>query len=221
MRAHHVNFRYILLEDGKEYFLLDKLPTLWGYFFPYLNWFSNRTLYRLTETQFWEIRMRKKHWLETLLIPAPIFLAVSVWAGRLRTSDSLYAYLNSPRFSFTERWIYWFLAFILAVILANLIHFLSSRSLEKKFDFSLYKKEKGKIRLTKLAPWMKKQFKGVLILNFLIFLFSFFILNWGTLAFLIFHCLILLMSTLLAGDLSYSENCQYTIERDEKDSGIK
>jgi len=28
MRAHHVNFRYILLEDGKEYFLLDKLPTL-------------------------------------------------------------------------------------------------------------------------------------------------------------------------------------------------
>lgn len=52
MRAHHVNFRYILLEDGKEYFLLDKLPTLWGYFFPYLNWFSNRTLYRLTESQF-------------------------------------------------------------------------------------------------------------------------------------------------------------------------
>ena len=98
MRAHHVNFRYILLEDGKEFFLLDKLPTLWGYFLPYLNWFSNRTLYRLTETQFWEIRMRKKHWLETLLIPAPIFLAVSVWAGRMRTSDSLYAYLNSPRF---------------------------------------------------------------------------------------------------------------------------
>ena len=80
MRAYHVNFRYILLEDGKEYFLLDKLPTLWGYFLPYLNWFSNRTIYRLTEAQFWEIRMRKKHWLETLLIPAPIFLAVSVWA---------------------------------------------------------------------------------------------------------------------------------------------
>lgn len=68
---------------------------------------------------------------------------------------------------------------------------------------------------------MKKQFKGVLILNFLILLFSFFILNWGTLVFLIFHCLILLMTALLAGDLSYSENCQYTIERDEKDSGIK
>jgi len=48
MRAHHVNFLYILLEDGKEYFLLDKLPTLWGYFFPYLNWFSNRTIYQLT-----------------------------------------------------------------------------------------------------------------------------------------------------------------------------
>ncbi|AGK70933.1 hypothetical protein I872_04195 [Streptococcus cristatus AS 1.3089] len=88
--------------------------------------------------------MRKKHWLETLVIPALIFLAVSVWAGRMRTSDSLYAYLNLPRFSFTERWIYWFLAFILAVVLANLIHFLSSRSLAKKFNFSLYKKRREK-----------------------------------------------------------------------------
>ena len=202
MRAHHVNFRYILLEDGKEYFLLDKLPTLLGYLFPYLNWFSNRTIYQLTESQFWEIRMRKKHWLETLLIPAPVFLAVSVWAGRIRTSESLYAYLNSHRFSFTARWLYWLLAFILAVVLANLIHFLSSRSLAKKFNFSLYKKGQGKIKIAKLAPWMKKQFKGVLILNFLILLFSFFILNWGTLVFLMFHSLILLMSTLLAADLS-------------------
>ena len=216
MQAHHVNFRYILLEDGKEYFLLDKLPTLLGYLFPYLNWFSNRTIYQLTESQFWEIRMRKKHWLETLLIPAPVFLAVSVWAGRIRTSESLDAYLNSPRFSFTERLIYWFLAFILAVVFANLVHLLSSRSLAKKFNFSLYKKEQGKMTIAKLAPWMKKQFKGVLILNFLISLFSFFILNWGTLAFLMFHGLILLMCTLLAGDLSYSENCQYIIKREEK-----
>jgi len=162
--------------------------------------------------------MRKKHWLETLLIPAPVFLAVSVWAGRIRTSENLYTYLNLPRFSFTERWIYWFLAFILAVVLANLIHFLSSRSLAKKFNFSLYKKEQGKITIAKLAPWMKKQFKGVLILNFLIFLFSFFILNWGTLIFLIFHGLILLMSTLLAGDLSYSENCQYIIKIEEENN---
>lgn len=213
MQAHHVNFRYILLEDGKEYFLLDKLPTLCGYFFPYLNWFSNRTLYRLTESQFWEIRMRKKHWLETLVIPMPVFLAVSVWAGRIRTSESLDAYLNSPRFSFTERLIYWFLAFILALVFANLVHFLSARSLAKKFNFSLYTKGQGKIKLVKLAPWMKKQFRSVLILNFLIFLFSYLILNWGTLIFLIFHGLILLISLLLAGDLSYSENCQYTIER--------
>ena len=215
MRAHHVNFRYILLEDGKEYFLLDKLPTLWGYFFPYLNWFSNRTIYQLTESQFWEIRMRKKHWLETLVIPMPVFLAVSVWAGRIRTSESLDAYLNSPRFSFTERLIYWFLVF------ANLVHFLSSRSLEKKFNFSLYTKGQGRIKLAKLAPWMKKQFRSVLILNFLIFLFSYLILNWGTLIFLIFHGLMLLISLLLAGDLSYSENCQYIIEREEKDNILK
>ena len=216
MRAHHVNFLYILLEDGKEYFLLDKLPTLWGYFFPYLNWFSNRTIYQLTESQFWEVRMRKKHWLETLVIPMPVFLAVSVWAGRIRTSESLDAYLNSPRFSFTERLIYWFLTFILAVLFANLVHFLSSRSLAKKFNFSLYTKEQGKIKLAKLAPWMKKQFKSVLILNFLIVLFSYLILNWGTIIFLIFHGLMLLISLLLAGDLSYSENCQYIIERKEE-----
>ena len=216
MRAHHVNFRYILLEDGKEYFLLDKLPTLWGYFFPYLNWFSNRTIYRLTESQFWEIRMRKKHWLETLVIPMPVFLAVSVWAGRIRTSESLDAYLNSPRFSFTERLIYWFLTFILAVLFAKLVHFLSFRSLAKKFNFSLYTKEQGKIKLAKLAPWMKKQFRSVLILNFLIFLFSYLILNCGTIIFLIFHGLMLLISLLLAGDLSYSENCQYIIERKEE-----
>lgn len=86
----------------------------------------------------------------------------------------------------------------------------------KKFNFSLYKKEQGKIKLAKLAPWMKKQFMIVLILNFLIFLFSYLILNWGTLIFLIFHGLMLLISLLLAGDLSYSENCQYTIEREKK-----
>ena len=163
MRAHHVNFRYILLEDGKEYFLLDKLPTLLGYFFPYLNWFSNRTLYRLTESQFWEIRNRKKSWSETFTISTPILIAIAVWAGRIRGPHELTNFLTNTQSSVLERYLFLFLIIVAIIFIARFCYYLSHLFLSRKFPFYNYKKEVGKVKLERTSQWSRKQFKIIIL----------------------------------------------------------
>ena len=82
--------------------------------------------------------------------------------------------------------------------------------------FYNYKKEVGKVKLERTSQWSRKQFKIIILFLLLSVLMSCFYLFWGVLTMLMMTVCINLLYIILMGNLSYSEGCQYTIERGER-----
>mgnify|MGYP001695945193 len=77
------------------------------------------------------------------------------------------------------------------------------------------------MKLERTSQWSRKQFKIIILFLLLSVLMSCFYLFWGVLTMLMMTVCINLLYIILMGNLSYSEGCQYTIEKDEKDGSIK
>ena len=72
------------------------------------------------------------------------------------------------------------------------------------------------MKLERASQWSRKQFKIIILFLLLSVLMSCFYLFWGVLTMLMMAVCINLLYIILMGNLSYSENCQYTIEREKK-----